>query len=312
MGHLKLILAFFALCIMSAGVFAAAYFYKHFIEPEREIVREIEHVKEVPKSERPAPPDLGIRQFAKAVDLLEEGELIAAREQLYYLMQYYPDSATFADAKRIVGEINVDLLLSEIPIEGKSEYVIKSGDALSRIARNNNCTINYIMRVSGRTTSTASIQVGERLTVYPLDQFSMVIDQSDRTIRVEWQGRLLKEYTVTKFALPPMVRVPASAEITSISAWNDKGSLGIDDVEYFGATKGISTSKPGLMISASPQAVSLSTPVASAQKETGGGGGSAVATASSTGGAYGIMVAPEDMEEMFSYLRPGTPVRLVE
>ena len=38
-----------------------------------------------------------------------------------------------------------------------------------------------------------------------------------------------------------------------------------------------------------------------------GGGG----TASASSG-YGVMVAQEDMEELFAYIRPGTPIRLVE
>ena len=126
MGHLKLVLAFFAFVIMCVGVFAAAYFFKYYVKPEQEIVRQIEEVKNLPASERPAAPDLGKRQFAKAVEFLEEGELLAAREQLYYLMEHYSDSATYLEAKRLVGEINVDLLLSEIPIEGKSEHVVKT------------------------------------------------------------------------------------------------------------------------------------------------------------------------------------------
>jgi hypothetical protein len=303
MGHLKLVLAFFAFVIMCVGVFAAAYFYKYFVEPEREIVREIEEVKSLPPSERIEAPDLGKRQFAKAVEFLEEGELLAAREQLYYLMEHYADSATYSEAKRLVGEINVDFLLSEVPIEGKSEYVVKSGDALSRIARDHKCTINYIMRVNGRTTDT--IFKGDRLIVYPLDQFSMVIDKSDQTIRVERDGRLFKEYTITKLALPPMVRAPASGQVSSLSAWGEKGNLPFNHVEYLGAPKGISTSKKGLMILSSRQHAT----VASAG---GTDGGDDVGNASPASTGFGVMVAQEDMEELFAYIRPGTPIRLVE
>ena len=310
MGHLKLVLAFLAFVIMCVGVLAAAYFYKHYVEPEREIVREIEEVKSLPVGERSAAPDLGRRQFAKAVEFLEEGELLAAREQLYYLMEHYADSSTYAEAKRLVGEINVDFLLSEVPIEGKIEYVVKSGDALSRIARDYKCTINYIMRVNGRTTD--KIFKGDRLTVYPLDQFSMVIDKSDKAIRIERDGRLFKEYLVTRLALPPMVKTPSSGQISSLSAWGDKGNLQFDDIDYLGAPKGISTGKKGLMIRSSREHAKVAA-VGGTDGGDGGGTASAGGGSAATGSTgYGVMVAQEDMEELFAYIRPGTPIRLVE
>ena len=312
MGHLKLVLAFFALVVMCVGVFAAAYFYKHYVEPEREIVREIEEVKSLPPRERSAAPDLGKRQFSKAVEFLEEGELLAAREQMYYIMEHYSDSATYPEAKRLVGEINLDLLFSEIPIEGKTEHVVKSGDLLSLIARDYKCTINYIMRASGRTVITDRINIGERLTVYPLDQFSMVIDKSDQAIRIERDGRLFKEYAVTRLALPSMVRVPASGQISNLSAWGDKGNLQFDDIDYLGAPKGISTSKKGLMIRSSREHVKVAS---SGGTDGDGGGGTAASgggSAASGSSGYGVMVAQEDMEELFAYIRPGTPIRLVE
>src|SRR5690606_21352038 len=102
MARIKLVLAFFALIILCAGVLVATWFYKNIVAPEQEIVEKIHERQISPKKDLPPPPDLGKRQFAKAVDLLKDGELLAAREQLYYVMQYYPDSATFEFAKRIV------------------------------------------------------------------------------------------------------------------------------------------------------------------------------------------------------------------
>lgn len=312
MAHVKLILAFFALVILSAGVLVAVWFYKNIVAPERAIVQGTEVRAAVPEGEKPAGPDLGKRQFAKAVELLQSGDLQATLDQLYYLMQYYPDSATYPDAKRIVGEINLDLLLSEIPIEGKTEYTVVSGDALSRIARNHKCTINYIMRVNGRTTD--KIFKGDRLTVYPLDQFSIVIDKSDAVIRVERDGKLFKEYPVQRMALPPMVRAPTSTTVQDLVAWGDDGRRMFDDIDYLGANKWIATAKKGLLIRATRDhtvVVAAAKPAPGDEAEEGGDGASGAAT-TSLGQDYGVMVAPDDIEEMFAYLRGGTPLRLVE
>lgn len=304
MARFKLVLAFFALIILCAGVLVAAWFYKNIVAPEQAIVEEIEERATVKKIDLPPPPDLGIRQFAKAVELLKAGELQAAREQLYYVMQYYPDSATYADAKRIVGEINVDLLLSEIPIEGKTEYVVKRGDSLLAIARNNKCTIDYIIRTNSRTTTT--IFPGDRLTVFPLDQFSMTIDKSDAAIRIERDGKLFKEYPIVKMALPPMVRAPVSTTISDKVAWGDKGRLNFEQVGYLGANKWISTNKKGLLIRASRDLVSVAAPNQSAAVDD---DSKSQPTSSSD---YGVMVDQADIEEMFAYIRGNTPVRLIE
>ena len=308
MARIKLVLAFFALLILCAGVLVAAWFYKNIVAPEQEIVEKIEERAELPARDLPPPPDLGKRQFAKAVDLLKQGELQAAREQLYYLMEYYPDSATYTDAKRIVGEINVDLLLSELPIEGKTEYVVKPGDAMLTIARKHKCTIDYIMRVNGRTTTT--IYANDRLTVYPLDEFSMVIDKSDKVIRVERAGRLFKEYEVTRMALPPMVRAPVSTTVSDKVAWGENGRLNFEKLDYLGANKWIATNKKGLLIRASRDLVSVAP---NTEKDAEGEAGAAsAASPGSSSSDYGVMVEQADIEEMFAYLRGGTPIRLIE
>lgn len=303
MARIKLVLAFFALVILCAGVLVAAWFYKNIVAPELAIVEKIEERRTAPKQDLPPPPDLGKRQFAKAVDLLKDGELQAAREQLYYVMQYYPDSATFDVAKRIVGEINIDLLLSEIPIDGKTEYVVKRGDSLLAIAKNSKCTIDYIIRTNRRTTTT--IFPGDRLTVFPLDQFSMIIDMTNEVVRVEHDGRLFKEYAVKKMNLPSIVRAPVSTTVSDKVAWGDKGRLNFEQMGYLGANKWISTNKKGLLIRASRDLVSVSAP---AQKDTGVDS----AAASPSGQDFGVMLDQADIEELFAYVRGGMPVRLVE
>jgi len=303
MARIKLVLAFFALVILCAGVLVAAWFYKNIVAPEQAIVEKIEERRTAPAKDLPPPPDLGKRQFAKAVDLLKDGELQAAREQLYYVMQYYPDSATFEAAKRIVGEINVDLLLSEIPIDGKTEYVVKRGDSLLRIAKESKCTIDYIIRTNRRTTTT--IFPGDRLTVFPLDQFSMTIDKSDGVIRVEREGRLFKEYPVKKMNLPPIVRAPVSTTVSDKVAWGENGRLNFEKIGYLGANKWIATNKKGLLIRASRDLVSVAAPDQedSADADT---------DQNQARQDFGVMLDQADIEEMFAYVRGGTPVRLVE
>ncbi|MCB1065123.1 MAG: hypothetical protein KDN20_19680, partial [Verrucomicrobiae bacterium] len=104
MARLKLFLAFCALVILAAGVFGVAYYWKNYFRPNWEVTQEIEGTK-VGGTNREL-PDLGLRDFAAAEDLLVQGELQAARDRLYYLMEFYPDSSAVPKAKHIIGEIN--------------------------------------------------------------------------------------------------------------------------------------------------------------------------------------------------------------
>ncbi len=281
MGRLRLVFIFLSLLIFATAVIFVAYYWEHVVKPDLEIEKELK--KEVKVKVREA-PDLGIREFEQVVDLLKKGESMTARERLYYLMEYYPDSSVLPEARRIVGEINTDLLISRIPLEDKTEYIVKSGDALAAIARRHKTTIDYIMRANGRTSSV--IHPGDRLTVYPLD-FNVVIDKSDQMIRMELKGVFFKEYPVISFALPPLVKPPIKTEIKDRVAWFGENRILFNDKNYLKSRKWLQTSRQGLIIRAFD----------------GSGKGK---------DDFGILVAPEDLEEMFTLFRVSTSIRFVE
>jgi len=258
-----------------------AYYWENVAKPDLQFERQLN--KEVEVVAREA-PDLGVREFKQIVELLKKGEIMTARERLYYLMEYYPDSSVLPEARRIVGEINSDLLISKIPLDGKTEYTVKRGDALAVIARRHKTTIDYIMQANSRTSSL--IHPGDRLTVYPLG-FDMVIDKSEQMIRLELKGLFFKEYSVIRFALPPQVKAPVKAEIKDRVAWFGENRVLFNNKNYLKSKKWLRTTRRGLIIRAFDGS--------SSRQED-----------------FGILVAPEDMEEMFTLIRVSTPVRFVE
>ena len=84
MARLKLLLAFFSLVILAAGAFGVAYYYKNFFHPSWEVTREIEGDRRAAARDL---PDLGLREFAAAENLLLDNEPLAARDRLLYLME---------------------------------------------------------------------------------------------------------------------------------------------------------------------------------------------------------------------------------
>jgi len=280
MARLKLFLAFLALVVLAAGLGGALFFWKKFAQPDLFVSRVIEGRSEVQLEE----PDLGIRHFEDAVQLLRDGELLAARDRLLYLMRYYPESATYGDAKRIVGEVNMDLLISRIPLAKKGEHIVRKGEALVTIARKNSTTIDYIMRANGKTT--ALIYPDEALTVYPLD-FTAEIDLEAMSLTVRDGERFFKEYEILDKNLPPALRPPVSTTISEKVAWFDDRPINFQDQNYLACQKWMRSGKMGLFI----------------RHVTERGGGEQK--------PFGIMLSKPDLEELFTILRTGSQVKLI-
>ena len=140
---------FIALVILAAGIAGATYYWQNIAQPDFTMTQVIDG-QVVPTAEL---PDLGKRHFDEAIKLLKDGNKLGARETLYYLLEYYPESKTYPEARRVLGEVNMDLLISRTPMPGKTEYIVRSGDAPTTIARKTQTTINYLMRANSKNSS---------------------------------------------------------------------------------------------------------------------------------------------------------------
>jgi len=280
MARLKFLLAFLAFMICLGGISVAYFYWKKFAEPEWAVSRQMDG-----RDPRQAKPDLGKRHFDQAIDLLKEGELVAARDRFHYVMTYFPESATVGEARRIVGEINLDLLLSKIPQPGKGEHVVRRGEALVTIARRHETTIDYIMRTNAKTTSV--IFPDEVLVVYPLN-FRVEIDLKTERLTVFDEESYFKEYRIVDVHLPADLRPPISTTISEKVAWHENRPLNFTDDHYFDCAKWLRSGRMGLFIR---------------EDESGRSSGEAR--------SFGVMVSKADMEELFTILRTGAPLALV-
>jgi LysM repeat protein len=282
MARFKFLLAFIALVICGGGVAGAYFYWKKFAQPELVVNRHISG-KGGGTLER---PDLGKRHFDAALALLREGELVSARDRLVYLMQYFPESATYDESRRIVGEVNLDLLLSKIPMPGKVEHKVRRGEALVTIASRNQTTIDYIMRANGKTSE--FIFPDEPLTVYPL-RFRVEISLGKDTVTVFDGEALFKEYQILDRNLPSDIKAPVATTVSERVAWYGDQPVNFTHPAYMSCAKWIRTGKIGLFIR---------------QSNPGGEGGESR--------PYGVMLANEDLEELFTILRVGSKVDLVK
>jgi len=282
MARIKFLIAFFALLICAGGVAGAYFYWKKFAEPEITVNRHISG-----KGGTLERPDLGKRHFDAAMDLLREGELVSARDRLLYLMEYFPESATHGEARRIVGEVNMDLLLSKIPMPGKTEHKVRRGEALLTIAGRNQTTIDYIMRANAKTSE--FIFPDEVLTLYPLN-FRIEIDLAAATVTVFDGDLFFKAYPILDHHFPPDLKAPVSTTVSERVAWFENRPVNFIDPVYMSCSKWLRTGRIGLFI-----------------RGIDSGGGT-----EGESRPYGVMLSKADIEELFTVIRTGSKVDLVK
>ena len=98
-------------------------------------------------------PDPSHPSFLKAVESLTAGDIDSAHAQLSRMLDIYRDSPHATEARRIIGEINMDRLFSRNPMPGKRDYVVKPGDSLLRIEKGSLTTIPFL-RALNKLSST--------------------------------------------------------------------------------------------------------------------------------------------------------------
>jgi LysM repeat protein len=188
--------------------------------------------------------DPGEKAFQKAHELLAMGRIPEAREKLTTIVNVFPSSSSAPIARRIVGEINLDEILSSSHMEGKKIHVVKRGDSLLGIAAKYNTTIDCIMHLNSMM-ELPRIQPGEELLVMPLE-FRILIEPRHKTLSLWDGGRFIREYPVLHF--DTSAKTPRRATISSKAAESEGRRVTPQTKEYRAAEKLIMIDKPALQI----------------------------------------------------------------
>ena len=278
--YLRLLCAFLALALLVVSGLGVFYVWEKMIFPERAIEQEIVELRKKKKEKI----DHGARVYKEAVALLSTGALRGGVEKLHELMKFYDDSKFYPEAKRVVGEINVDRLLSKSITPGKHEYIVKGGDSLVRIAQSKNSTVGYVIHVNHRMG--AKLQKGDQLIVSPLN-FSILISLSSSTLTLRAEGGgFFKEYNLTRYRFPPRSSKEFDSEIQALIVGSGDALVPVGSSRYVSAQKELRCSRRGL-------------PLRSESSD-----------AEDNKYVTGFFLARDDLEELVLLVRPGTKLHV--
>jgi LysM repeat protein len=138
--------------------------------------------------------DPGEPLFKKASNLLALGHLDPARENLTTIINVFPSSAHAAEARRIVGEMNLDEILSTTHRAGKQIHTVKRGDSYLAIASKYQTTLDAILYLNGMTRL-KTLQPGAELVVMPLN-YRLLIEPASMALSLWDGGRFVCQYPI--------------------------------------------------------------------------------------------------------------------
>jgi len=223
---------------------AAWFGYNLFFKQERAVQKEQRgEVRAEPT------PDISLPEFQAAAKLRQDGKLAEARDALAAFIQKYPTGLHVEEAKDLLGEVNIDVLLSRYPSSEKQEYVVKPGDVLQKVANRVKSTPELIMRMNNLNGT--MLRIGERLLVsHP--EFSIVIQRKAKLIVLLNHGAFFKQYHVREEKLGPKQPPKVTTKVAETMAFRDGKRVGFGTKEFVGSTRWIRLGAPAYTIYSVP------------------------------------------------------------
>lgn len=218
----------------------AAWFGYNFV-----FKQDIEIRKEQRGEVTPEPRvDISLPDFQAAAKLRQEGNLVEARAALTAFIQRYPTGQHVEEAKDLLGEVNIDILLSHTPSPEKQDYIVKPGDVLQKVAHKVKSTPELIMRMNNLNGT--MLHIGEHLLIsHP--EFSIVIQRKLKLLVVSITARS-SNGPVLEEKLSPRQPPKVTTKVAEVMAWRDGKRVGFGTKEYVGSTRWIRLSASAYMI----------------------------------------------------------------
>lgn len=139
------------------------------------------------------PPTVSPGELSTARRLADEGKLLEAREACWRILDSQADETVLAATRKLISEVNTQLVFSPHDMPEKTLYVVQAGDSLDRIARKHGTSVELLQKSNDIRGSL--IHPGDRLRVLNGD-FSVVINKTKNYLYVYLNNKFFKAYRV--------------------------------------------------------------------------------------------------------------------
>src|SRR5260370_10356379 len=208
----------------------AAWFVYNFVFKEDIQVRKEQRGEVAPEPRI----DLALPEFEEAAKLRQDRKIPEARAALTAFIQKYPTSPHAEEAKDLLGEVNVDILLSRTPSPEKEEYIVKPGDVLQKVARKVKSTPELIMRMNNLNGT--MLHIGERLLVSHPD-FAIVVQRKPKLLVLLNHGGFFTQNHVSEQKLPTKVPSKVNTNVGEAKASNNGKRVRFCTKEFISSTR---------------------------------------------------------------------------
>ncbi|MDP2989147.1 MAG: L,D-transpeptidase family protein [Kiritimatiellota bacterium] len=164
------------------------------------------------------------QSFRAICALASNKSLEEARQRGYALLAQTKDPALTTPLETLLGQINIELIMSQAPMPEKEEYVVRPGDSLERIARKFKTTMDLIKK--GNALQRSVLHPGDRLRVFK-GTFTLAISKSRNDLVIKANDRFFKRYRVGtgKFGTTPVGTFVITEKIEQPPWWRPDGKM---------------------------------------------------------------------------------------
>jgi len=138
----------------------------------------------------------GEKAFSRARQLLSTGNFAEGRDKLLYIVNFHPSTRSGDEARRILGEMNMDRILSLDEMANKKVYKVKSGDSILAIASREKTNLDVMMLLNN-LTQFEQIHPGDEFIVMELD-FRIEINAERELLTLSQGDEFVKQYRIQK------------------------------------------------------------------------------------------------------------------
>jgi lipoprotein-anchoring transpeptidase ErfK/SrfK len=132
--------------------------------------------------------------YEEAVKLENDGQKIEARAAYQKIVNEYSDFDQMESIQKHLGDLNLDIILSNFETPNTEMYEVQAGDSLGKLAKKFNTTVDLIKQSNNLTNDV--IRLGQRLRIWK-GKFNLFVDKSQNILILKSGDDVVKVYNVS-------------------------------------------------------------------------------------------------------------------